>query len=101
MGACKLSRLKGGRRGGSHLYRMMRDGDVGPCLCGVPSQFIRDGRSAGAGRFRVLRGLRGLFSVGSGLSLPPPLRARARMGDRPPRSAFDSQLTLGACREQS
>ena len=27
---------------------------------------------------------------------PPPL-ARERMGDRPPRSAFDSQLTMGKC----
>ena len=55
------------------MYRLMRHGDIGPCLCGVSAQFIRDGRSAEARWFWVMRGLWSLFPVGTGLRLAPPL----------------------------
>ena len=83
------------------MYRLMRDGNVSPRLRGVPSQLVRDGGSAKGRKFWVPHGLRDLFPFGTRLRLAPPPRALARMGDRPPRSAFDSQLTIEACEEQS
>jgi hypothetical protein len=67
-GGMKVVRANGmGERRGSYLYRLMRDGNASPRLCGVSSQLVRDGRSARDRRFRFLCGLRGLFLVGTGL----------------------------------
>ena len=53
------------------MYRMMRDGNVGPRMCGVSSHFIRDGRSARGCRIRGWCELRSLVLVGTGLRLAP------------------------------
>ena len=60
----------GGTRG-SQMCRLIRDGNVGPCLCGVSSQFVCEGRSTRGRRFRILRGLRSLFLIVTGLRLAP------------------------------
>ena len=81
---------------GSHLYRLYGNMDDGPRLGGVFVQFVRDWRPTGCRRFGFRRRLRGLLPVGTRVRLsPPPPRARDRIGERGPRSAADSHLTMG------
>jgi len=83
------------------MYRLMRDGNIGPRLCGVLSNLFAMGDARGAVGFGSCAGYGVLCLFARGLDWRLPPRARARMGDRSPRTTFESQFTMGACREQS
>jgi hypothetical protein len=81
--------------GGPHMYCLLRDRNACPRLGRVSAELVHDWGSSGSRRFRFRRRLRCLLPVGARLILSAPLRARGRMGERGPRSACDSQLTIG------
>ena len=96
VGACK-SPMEAAERGGKVRTCTVCCGTGmlvhawGACL---PSLFAI-GEPRGAAGFGSRAGC-GVFSLSErGLDCRPPPRARDRMGERGPRSAFDSQLTMG------